>query len=48
MDSLKAARITVKRRRLTIAELAGIFTRVKKPHEKISASLPIIRRRYWL
>jgi hypothetical protein len=41
MDSLKSERKTVKRSRLTIAELAGIFTRVKKTHEKNSAILPI-------
>lgn len=40
MDLLKAARITVKQRRLTSADLARIFTRVNKPHDNFSETLP--------
>lgn len=36
MDSLKTERKTVKRRRITVAEPAEIFSRVKKPDEYFS------------
>lgn len=41
MDSLKAERKNVKQRRLTSADLARIFTRVKKQHDFFSDLLPI-------
>lgn len=36
---------TVKRRRLTIAELAEVFSRVKKPHEYLSEMLVFYSKR---
>ena len=41
MDFLIAQGTAVKRRRLTSAELARIFTRVKKQHDLFSDLLPI-------